>query len=287
VWVDRTGTRSATLGAPGGYHHVELSPDGQRAAVDLVDPQSGQSDIWLIDGASATPTRFTFDPGRFQDPRWSPNGDRLLFANRSDLRLYQKPSSGAGREEQVYLSSDVAGPSDWSPDGLSIVFRRIVPGSPGDLSMLSLAGDRRATPVPQTSVRGTNGRFSPDGHWLAYESSESGRKEVYVQPLPTSGAKFQISHDGGSHPRWRRDGKELFYRRSGGTLMAVPVTASPTLQVRAPVRLFDTEYLPPSVNEYPYAVSSADGRFLVISPVTQSGTVPITVVVNWDAALKR
>ncbi len=167
----------------------------------------------------------------------------------------RSPRPGSARRNGCTDSTDQAGtfPGDWSSDGLSIVFRRLPPGTQGSLWLLSLSGQRQARPVPQTEMRGTNGRFSPDGRWLAYQSSESGRAEVYVQPFPSTGAKWLISRSGGFSPRWRRDGRELFYMTTAGTLSAAPIVAGETFQAGEPSALFDVGFTPSSVNAYPYA----------------------------------
>jgi Tol biopolymer transport system component len=290
VWIDRTGRAITSVGASGPYSHVELSPDDRRVAVDRRDERAAQTDIWLLDVSTGTPTRFTFSPGRFRFPRWAPDGARLVFADGGQRPgLSQKPASGAGAEERLYDSTDQAGtfPGDWSPDGQSIVFRQLPPGTQGGLWLLSLSGQRQARPVPQTDMRGTNGRFSPDGRWLAYQSTESGRDEVYVQPLPSTGAKWLISRNGGVRPRWRRDGKELFYVTAEGKLAAVPIVAGETFQAGDPSELFDVSFSSGTANAYPYAVSADGQRFLVITPEETASSAAISVVLNWAAALRN
>jgi Tol biopolymer transport system component len=290
VWVDRTGRMIAPVGTSGPYNHVELSPDGTRVAVDRLDERAAQTDIWLVDVSTGTPTRFTFSPGRFRLARWAPDGARLVFSKDDQpFGLSLKLASGAGAEERLYDSTDQAGtfPDDWSPDGQSIVFRRLPPGTQGGLWLLSLSGQRQAKPVPQTEMRGTNGRFSPDGRWIAYESSESGRAEVYVQPFPFTGAKWLISRNGGVRPRWRRDGRELFYVTAEDRLAAVPIVVTETFQAGDPRELFDVSFTPPSVNAYPYAVSADGQRFLVITPEETVSNAAISVVLNWASALRN
>jgi Tol biopolymer transport system component len=135
-------------------------------------------------------------------------------------------------------------------------------------------------------VGGTNGRFSPDGRWLAYQSSESGRTEVFVQPYPPTGAKWRVSQNGGVRPRWRRDGNELFYVTLEDSLMAVPIVAAETIQAGEPSMLFSIDFSSPSVNAYPYAVSADGQRFLVITP-QETSSAAVSVVVNWTEELKR
>jgi len=290
VWVDRTGQEAGSVGTADPYNHVELSPDGRRVAVDRVENQAGQTDIWLLDASTGTPSRFTFSPGRFSLPRWGADGNRLVFYEAGERPgLSQKAVSDTGSEERLYDSTGGAStyPGDWSPDGLSIVFRRLPPGTPGGLWLLALSGQRQATPVPQTEMRGANGRFSPDGRWLAYESIESGRIEVYVQPFPATGAKWLISRNGGVRPRWRRDGKELFYVTAERRLAAVPIVAGETFQAGNPSDLFDVSFAPTGVNPYPYAVSANGQRFLVITPEETTSSAAISVVLNWASALRN
>ena len=146
---------------------------------------------------------------------------------------------------------------------------------------LPLSGDRRAVAVPNTEARGANGRLSPDGRWLAYESWESGQSEVWVQPFPASGAKWQISQEGGVKPRWRRDGKELYFMARDGALLAAPITAQESVQAGARVRLFPIRPSRSLTGQYPYDVSADGQRFLVISPLEDEGTTPVTILLNW------
>jgi serine/threonine protein kinase/Tol biopolymer transport system component len=288
VWVDRMGRSVDVIPTLGGYDHVELSPNTKRVAVDRLDPQSGQVDIWLLDVSSGTPSRFTFSPGQFNHAHWSRDGGQLFFTGqRPRPGLYQKPSTG-GTEALVYGSTDgIVSGADWSPDERFIVFRKILPGTQGSLWVSSLSGDREAKPVPQTEARGTNGRFSPDGRWLVYESSDFGRPEVSVQPFPT-GIKTQISREGGVRPRWRPDEKELFYIASDRKLTAVPVVdAQGAFATGTPTALFEIPFEPSNVNSYPYDVSRDGQRFLVITPPQEAKETPITVVLNWTAALKK
>jgi protease II len=150
--------------------------------------------------------------------------------------------------------------------------------------VLPLFGDRKPIPFLQTEFNEGQGQFSPDGRWMAYASDESGRREVYVQTFPASGGKWQISADGGAYPRWRRDGKELFYIAAGQKLMAVVVQTDPTFQAGRPQALFEPRFFQPII---PYTVSTDGQRFLVNTPIEEDNSSPVTVVLNWTAELKK
>ncbi|OFW31311.1 MAG: hypothetical protein A3H97_25145 [Acidobacteria bacterium RIFCSPLOWO2_02_FULL_65_29] len=282
-----------SVGPAGWYEHIELSPDASRAAVDRRDVRSGRSDIYRLDLRDTNPSRFTLQPARlFQYARWSPDGQRLVFAGAGPSGLYVKPSTGAGNEELVHEATDGAlvFPSDWSPDGKFVVFRKLLPGTLGALWTLSL-DDHKSVALPQAENRGTNGRFSPNGRWLAFQSSETGRPEVYVQSFPPTAGKWLVSRDGGVRPRWRRDGKELYYITStgtspGGSLIAVAVMDGNTWRTGTQTRLFDIRSGTTAVNTYPYDVAPDGQRFLVITP-PEEAEAPITIVLNWEAALRK
>jgi len=244
-----------------------------------------------MDLARGVPSRFTFDPASDDAPVWSPDGNQVMFSSEGAkgdiiLNLYRKVSSGAGTAELLFKSDVTKEATDWSNDGRFIVFQAYYPKTESDLWVLPLLGDGKPYPFLQTEFIETQGFFSPDGHWLAYTSNESGRNEVYVQTFPQSGGKWLISSGGGAQPHWRGDGKELFYIAPDRTLMAVEVNTASTFETSAPKPLFSTQvssYTAP--NRY---VVSADGqRFLVNSPAGEVNQAPITVVLNWTSTLKR
>ncbi|MGH9256300.1 MAG: TolB family protein [Vicinamibacterales bacterium] len=225
TWIDRTGKMVSSIGSPDDNNPATLAldPAGQRIAVFRT--VLGNFDIWLVDASRGIPARFTFDPALDCCPLWSPDGRRVIFmSSRSGrLNLYEKSASGAGDEQ--LLVADAGLPVSWSPDGRLVLYQRADPKTGTDLWVLPTIGalrqaqgvpsqsrdERKPFPVVQTAMDQPGGEFSPDGRWLAYESNESGRFEVYVQPFPEAGGKWQISSVGGTQPRWRRDGKELYY----------------------------------------------------------------------------
>ena len=224
-WFDRNGKLLSLMGATNYYSNIFLSPDEKRIAAAIWDPQTSTRDIWLIDPARTTSTRFSFNGAEDFLPIWSPDGTNIVFvSDRSGFgNLYVKPTSGAVNEEEILKTDERKWPSDWSKDGQYIAFTSSSSKTKLDLWVLPMFGDRKPIPFLQTSFNEDGPRFSPDGHFIAYYSDDSGPYEVYVQPFPASGAKWQISSGGGMQPRWRRDGKELFFMAPNRNLMAVDV----------------------------------------------------------------
>jgi len=293
AWFDRTGKSLGVVGSGSQYSEPWQSPDGKRVTFARADSQS-LSDIWLLDLARGTMTRFTFDPAADAAPVWSADGSHIFFASNRDtgkFNLYQKISSGAGRDELLLRTENNSFADDWfsGKDGELLLYETDVPKSRFDLWVLPLTGDRKPYPFLQTEFNESHSQFSPDGRFVAYVSDESGRAEVYVQSFPASGGKWQISTSGGDQPQWRRDGKELFYIAADKTLVAVPIESRDSFELGSPLTLFMTRVPSGSLtsdrNNY---VVSADGkRFLINSLVDEGNKQPITFVVNWSAGLKR
>ncbi len=298
VWFDRSGKRLENVGPPGVYLSVDLSPDGRRVAAQRADPQTGNLDIWLFDLARSSSSRFTFHPAYEGNPVWSPDGRRIAFFSSRDgpFNLYQKPASGAGEEELLLKTKGAKWATDWSRDGRFLLYREMDSKTRGDLWVLPLAGEtknaeRKPMPFLRTEFDEADGRFSPDGKWVAYNSNESGRYEIYVREFspgqPASGGKWQVSTGGGAEPRWRRDGKELFYLAPDGKLMAVEVKAGAGLEVGIPRPLFQTRVSLGGILAARYAVTRDGQRFLIISEAAEAFGEPATVILNWPAALKK
>ena len=290
VWVDRKGAEQPLPAPPHAYRNPRLSPDGQRVAV-TIDEQGSQE--WLFDIGRGTLTRLTFDGGYNGGMAWAPDGKRLAFgSDRAGPRnLFWQLADGSGGVERLGTSNigtQVAG--SWSPDGQTLAFEQSAPGTGYDLWVLRLSdplpgpGQTRKPQVfLQTRFNEIAPRFSPDGRWLAYASDESGRYEIYVQPYPGPGGKWQVSTEGGTEPVWARNG-ELFYRNEG-KVMVVETTTKPTFSAGNPKTLFEGRYA--TFNTLPdYDVTPDGQRFLFTKPSeeAQSG---ISVVVNWVEGLKQ
>ena len=297
VWVDRAGKVLAAIGAPdeGSLGSPALAPDGQRVAVHRF--VQGNWDVWLMDVRRGVASRFTFDAVADSGPIWSSDGTRLVFLSspKGAAGLFEKPSSGATDEQPLLVNPQIQAPLDWSPDGRVLLYSIQDAKTGLDLWALPLEG-RKPFPVVQTSFDESGGQFSPDGRWLAYVSNESGRYEIYVRPFPESGGKWQVSTGGGAQPRWRRDGRELFYVAPDNRLMAVPIrlgSIAGAVDAGAPVALFPTHLASGAgIGSGGYTLSAqyavaADGRFLMNVAVDEGVTSPITIVLNWEAALAK
>jgi serine/threonine protein kinase len=293
AWWDRSGNLVGRFGPPGFYENFRLGPDEKRIAF------SENVDVWVLDSLRGVRSRLTFDPAIDDPPMWSPDGLRVVWAsNRTGFfDLYIKPANGAGPEQLLIKMGTPAGwPEDWSRDGRFLLYQ--IPGAKtgqdlwvAPLSSDGASPDRKPFPYLQSEFDEKHGRFSPDGHWVAYTSNESGRDEVYVQSFPLSGAKFQVSSSGGIEPQWRKDGTELFYIADDRTLMAVPVklTGSPSepLQVGQPKRLIPVPLVDTFIVGRSYEVSNDGQRFLMPALAIGATAPALTAVLNWQPQLKK
>ena len=294
IMFDRSGRELETIGNPGSFGSFKLSPDEKNVAVSIADSKSRNVDIWIYDIVRKVQTRFTFDPANDGFPVWSPDGSRIVFASsrKGKLDLYQRASSGAGSEELLLESTLNKFPADWSLDGRFLLYHST--GSPEtaiDLWVLPLVpegtgGDRKPISFLQTGFDEIRPAMSPDGKWIAYFSNESDAQQVYVRPFPGPGGKYQVSTTPGSRPRWRRDGKELYYLGNDNRLMAAEVSSKGETFIVGVVRpLFETRPLFGPTNIFDV---TADGkRFLVNTIIGETTSSPITLVVNWQEELKK
>ena len=282
VLLNRSGGEIETIGSG---HSPTVSRDGKHIVVVRSDPRTGRSDLWHYDRARGAESRLTFDPGDDSMAVISPDGEDVLFvSNRSGVtQLYRKPVSGAGGEELV--GAPESSSPDWTADGRFVLYQQFDPKTEWDLWAFSVTSDRTPIPIARTQHGERAGRFSPDGHWVAYDSTESGRREVWVQPFPPTGSRWQISNMGGTSPRWRGDGKELFYISADGMLTVVAVEPGRTFERRAPKPLFQTMFRGGVYASY--AVSHDGQRFLINVPPRAEDATPITVIMNWTTLLKK
>ena len=283
TWFSRAGQRLGTIGEPGENFAFALSPDGRQAVLDHLDPKTNIEGLLLMDTTTGFASKFT--SGFNQDeggPVWSPQGDRVLFATFPGIAA----QSLRGGEPEKLFDGHVW-PLDISPDGNYALFNKIDPETGFDLWLLPLAGDKTPKPYLATKQNTYNARFSPDGHWVAYVSDESGRSEVYVQSFPEPSRGTRVSVNGGDGPMWPKDGKELCYIAVDHKLMAVAVNgAGPLFQVSSPQPLFQMS-TPGDYTAQQYQPSPDGTRFLVNSRI--EGTTPqvLNVLLNWRAQVKK
>ena len=296
VWFDRSGNEIKKIGNSDSGRPVNpaISPDGRTVALNRIEDNN--NDIWLLEAERGVLKRFTIDPAIESNPIWSPDGNRIVFnsSRKGVFDLYEQPANGAPGNEQLILTSSQAKlATDWSQDGRFVLYQSVDPKTRNDIWVLPLDGNGKPgtpTPVIQTDSDERDGQFSPDGKWIAYESDESGRFEIYVKPFPGLGAKSEpISTNGGAQPRWRRvTGRNCSTSRLDGQLMAVPIRLAPdtqTVKPEPPVALFPARVdrvLPVAGTRQQYVVSP-DGNQFLMNTVAEEATSPITVILNWKA----
>jgi eukaryotic-like serine/threonine-protein kinase len=286
VWVTRNGTEQPSTAPAHAYRGPRLSPDGQRIAV-AIEEQEAQ--VWLYDPSRETLTRLTFEGNVNVNPVWTHDGKRIAYTSNKEgpQNIYWQLADGSGGLERLTTSEYVNTPSSWSQDGQLLAFWEVNATTGWDIWVLR-PSDRKAQPFLRTPFNESVPRFSPDGRWLAYISDESGRFEVYVQPYPGPGGKWQISTEGGTEPVWNPHGHELFYR-SGNKMMAVDIATQPGFSAGKPRVLFEGRYEPTPATFPNYDVSPDGQRFLMLKPSEQeaAAAMQINVVLNWFEELKR
>jgi len=287
-WFDRSGHEIGTLGDAGPHKtEVNLSRDGRHAT--MVKSTGNASDVWLVDNVRGVPSRFTFGPGTNSNPVWSPDGRRVIFSSdrNGSIDLFEKPSDGSEPERLLYADRHVKIAESVSPDGQYLTYwvnDETSANHSRDIWVLPLRGKKTSFPLTQTPYSENQSQFSPDGRWVAYDSDESGQREVYVVPFPGPGPKVKVSTDGGGFPRWNRNGHELFFVGPQRTLSVASVWVEDgRFNVGATHPLFDLRLSGPSV----YDVAPDGQRFLVHTRDGEPAIAPITLVVNWPFLLKH
>ncbi|MEN6606772.1 MAG: protein kinase, partial [Bryobacteraceae bacterium] len=292
TWFDRQGKAIGTAAGPHSFQELALSPDGSRVVVFRRD-NTGE-DLWLIELERGSSTRLTIDAANESYPVWSPDGKQIVFASNrgGQFDLYRKSANVSGEEELLLKSPQAKDPVDWSRDGRFILYT-LTTGAQTDLWVLPLDGERKPVPYLTTKFNEGYGRFSPDGRWVAYVSNVSGNDEVYVSPFPSStaaNAMTMVSSGGGRQPRWRRDGRELYYISFDDQLMGAPVTTSPSFKAGVAKPLFQAPiYLTmDTAGAWNWDVTPDGERFLINrKPVDIVSSAAITVVLNWQEVLKK
>src|SRR5262245_26328728 len=297
AWVDRAGKLIETVGTPGTYRGVDLSPDGKRIAVHRHDGNGG--DIWVLESSRGPMSRVTLDPARDNSsPVWSPDSAHIAFGTVQGRkwRIFQKPAFGSSDEELLFESDLNTAPMTWY--GKSLVLRVVNPKTQGDESMYSF-DTKKTTTLLTGNFNELHAQISPDGKWIAYTSNETGTNQIYVRPFPSGEGQYQLSVNGGVGPRWRKDGKELFFLSTFRNKMAsVKINSSDsTFKFEPAVELFNTGYVNfghAGGSFLQYAVSPDGQKFLIPRPersdfnsTGEATTTPITVILNWSTTIKR
>jgi serine/threonine protein kinase/Tol biopolymer transport system component len=301
IFYDRAGKTIGVAGELAEYYYPRISPDNKRVSAYIWDYQSHNADIWITDFTRRLKTRFTFNAAMEIYSVWSPDGNRLIFNSNMDgnFNLYVKATSNTGGEFLLLRSAYDKNPCDWSKDGKFLLYNEDGPQrTQYDLWVLPLNGNREPFPFLQSEFNEVDGRFSPDVRWVAYVSDESGQNEIYIrtfqdqsgQPVPRNasmGGKWQVSVSGGDSPRWRGDGQELYYFSPDNKMMTADITVKDGSPEVSHVRpLFEVS----SIVQLPqsdYDVTSDGKKFLINVPFETQNETPLTLVVNWDAALKK
>ena len=283
VWVDRHGKEQPIPADPHAYRNPRLSPDGSRIAVGI-DELGGQ--VWTFDLSRDLLSRLTFEGTGSANPSWSPDGKKIAYTSGAPGSLFVQPADGSGKAEKIGSGQYRQVVNSWSPDGQFLAYHASTPSTGTDIWMLHLS-DGQAKIFVQTQAGESAARFSPDGRLVAHTSSESGRQEIYVEPFPGPGGKWQISTDGGTEAVWNPDGKELFFRHKD-QMMSVDITTQPTFSASKPKVLFQGDYALSAGTLANYDVSKDGQRFLMVQEgADETEPTHINMILNWFDELKR
>ena len=287
LWFDRSGKQvGAVVAPPGEFANPNLSPDGRRMAIDQTDSDGRHQNVWIHELANNSLTRLTFSPGLNQDPVWSPDGKRIVYASSQKLNftIYGKNADGSGSEQEIAdLAVAQQGPWDWSRDGKYLLIRK------GEEVWYMTVADRQLKLFMQGPWLVRNAQFSPDSRWVAYSSNETGNWEIYVSAFPNPSSKWQVSRGGGEEPRWRRDGKELFFLSGDGKMTAVPVGTGSNFESGPPATLFQVHRRQPvsAMDFFSYDVMADGQKFLINTKVDEPNAAPLSIILNWASEMER
>jgi serine/threonine-protein kinase len=282
LWVDRQGTSRPVTDILRPYEDLDLSPDGRRIALTI---EGAAWNIWTLDLERGTLTRLTLEETN-TDPLFTPDGKRIVYTSfrEGQYGLYWKAADGSGPEERLTTSPHFLHTYTWSGDGHRLAYNEFHPETGGDIWVLDLQGDRKPQSFLRTPFQELFPAFSPDGRWMAYSSNEAGRVEVYVQPYPGPGAKVQMSTQGGDHPLWAANGRELYYLNGEG-MMAVSVPQGDKLSPGVPRLLFEMSFFAAG---HAYDPTPDSQRFVLIKPTAaEPTTTQLQVILNWTEELRR
>jgi Tol biopolymer transport system component len=291
VWRDRQGNETGSIGKPDAYANITLAPNGKVVAFDKTDQETQNSDVWTYDIERGSSQRLTFDRAIHAEPVWSPDGKQIIFAStRTGLfRLYIKNADGSEEEKLLPLDQkDDADeyPTSWSPDGKQFLYDRDAESTRPWVAELP---DLKTNPLFTGTETRKNAQFSPDGKWMAYTSNENGRWEIYVTSFPDLHGKWQVSNNGGTQPRWRGDGKELFYLAPDGMMMTSPVTTGGHFDAGTPLRLFQAHAREQVAGSelVMYDVTRDGQRFLVNTQMETTHGQSMMMILNWPVVLDK
>jgi Tol biopolymer transport system component len=278
--LNRRGERLSQLGAEADYSNLEISPEGTRLLVSINDPSKRTRDIWQLDLDRGVPTRLTFEPTDDRSAVWSMDGQSIVYRGR-DGDLFTRPL-GRGEEQPLLVDKRSKDPDGWSADGKHLLYR--VVGNGNDLWIKPAGGD--PYPFIATAFNEPYGQFSPDGRWVAYVSDEAGAMEVYVTAFPSGQGKVRVSSSGGYFPRWRKDGKEIYFLTPDGKMMMAGVRSDTgTFRVETAKALFQTTVAATAGSSY---VVSDDGQWFLVNSRAQSTSPPaLGVIFNWPALVRK
>jgi eukaryotic-like serine/threonine-protein kinase len=285
-WYDRSGKRLGTVGPPGLYGNPAIAPDGRRVAFEQTDKDGRHLDVWVRDLASDAVVRITFRKGLNEHPVWGPGGKQLEFCSNEDIAwgLNQKNADGSGAEQEVLAPTTGRVTFwDWSRDGKYRLVGK-------DEELFYISGDtQELKPLIPGKSATHNAQFSPDGHWIAYSSNETGAWEVYISPFPSVSSKWLVSRGGGVEPRWRRDGKELYYLSAEYNVMAVAIKTGDRFESGTPLMLFQPRLRQPisAMDVVSYDVSADGQKFLVNTKVDTPSAAPLSFILNWASELEK